>query len=57
MFQVRATTFSERGAPAAPELKSLFDEMGAFHEEMARDGVLLDSFCLRPSGQGWHHRC
>ena len=56
MFQGRATTISERGDPAGPELKPVFDEMGAFHEKMARNGVLLDGSCFRPSSQGWRQR-
>ena len=31
MIQVRATVTSERGDPPGPELKPLFEEMGAFH--------------------------
>jgi hypothetical protein len=42
MIQVRATASSEIGAPPGPELLPVFEEMGAFHEEMARAGVLLD---------------
>jgi hypothetical protein len=30
--------------------------MGAFHEELARAGVLLDANGLKPSGQGWRIR-
>ena len=39
-----------------PEFATLFEEMGAFHEEMARAGVLLDGAGLRPSRQGWRQR-
>ena len=53
MIQVRATITSERGEPPGPELKPLFEAMGAFHEELARAGVLLDAAGLRPSRQGW----
>ena len=56
MIQVRATATSERGDPPGPELLPLFEEMGAFHEEMARAGVLLDGAGLRPSRQGWRQR-
>ena len=56
MIQVRATVTSERGEPPGPELKPLFEEMGAFHEEMARAGMLLDGAGLRPSRQGWRQR-
>ncbi len=36
MIQVRANAVSERGDPPGPEYAKLFEEMGAFHEEMAR---------------------
>ncbi|KQV52754.1 hypothetical protein ASC95_08015 [Pelomonas sp. Root1217] len=53
MIQVRARATSERGDPPGPEYAKLFEEMGAFHEEMARAGVLLDGAGLRPSRDGW----
>lgn len=56
MIQVRATAMSERGDPPGPEFQTVFEEMGAFHEEMARAGVLLDGAGLRPSRQGWRQR-
>ncbi len=56
MIQVRATAVSERGDPPGPEYAPLFEAMGAFHEEMARAGVLLDGAGLRPSRQGWRQR-
>ena len=57
MIQVRATVVSEVGAPpTGPEYAKLFEEMGAFHEEMARAGVLLDGAGLRPSRNGWRRR-
>jgi hypothetical protein len=58
MIQVRATATSERGDPPGPELVPVFEEMGVFHEEMARAGVLLDAAGLRPSRDGWrqHYR-
>lgn len=56
MIQVRATVSSEIGAPPGPELLPVFQEMGAFHEEMARAGVLLDGAGLRPSREGWRQR-
>jgi hypothetical protein len=56
MIQVRATAVSERGEPPGPEYAKLFEEMGAFHEEMARAGVLLDGAGLRPSRDGWRQR-
>jgi hypothetical protein len=56
MIQVRATAVSERGDPPGPEYAKLFEEMGAFHGEMARAGVLLDGAGLRPSRDGWRQR-
>ncbi|CAM3762792.1 YciI family protein [Roseateles saccharophilus] len=58
MIQVRATATSERGDPPGPELQPVFEQMGSFHEEMARAGVLLDAAGLRPSRDGWrqHYR-
>ncbi len=56
MIQVRATASSEVGAPPGPELQPMFEEMGVFHEELARAGVLLDAAGLRPSRQGWRQR-
>ncbi|MCE4555621.1 YciI family protein [Roseateles cellulosilyticus] len=56
MIQVRATAVSERGDPPGPDYAPLFQEMGAFHEEMARAGVLLDGAGLRPSRDGWRLR-
>ena len=56
MIQVRATATSERGERPGPKYAKLFEEMGAFHEEMARAGVLLDGAGLRPSRDGWRVR-
>jgi len=56
MIQVRANAVSERGDPPGPEYAKLFEEMSAFHEEMARAGVLLDGAGLRPSRDGWRQR-
>ncbi|MFG6467069.1 YciI family protein [Roseateles sp. BYS87W] len=56
MIQVRATATSERGAPPGPEFAPIFQAMGAFHEELARAGVLLDAAGLRPSRDGWRQR-
>ena len=50
MIMVRATPLSEAaGKPDA----ALVQEMGDFHEELARAGVLLDAAGLRPTSQGW----
>ena len=56
MIQVRATAVSERGEAPGPEYGPLFEAMGAFHNEMARAGVLLDGAGLRPSRDGWRQR-
>ena len=47
---VKATKDSEAGK-MPPE--SLLAEMGAFHEEMAKAGILVDGSGLRPSSTGW----
>jgi hypothetical protein len=47
---VKATKDSEAGK-MPPE--SLLAEMGGFHEEMAKAGVLVDGSGLRPSSNGW----
>ena len=51
MIMVKATAISEAGV--LPVDDSVMQEMGAFHEELARAGVLLDANGLRPSSQGW----
>lgn len=56
IIQVRATATSERGERPGPEYAPLFEAMGAFHEDMARAGVLLDGAGLRPSRDGWRVR-
>jgi hypothetical protein len=50
MILVRATTSSEAGA--IPDEK-LFADMAAYHEDLARSGVLLDASGLQPSWKGW----
>jgi hypothetical protein len=50
MIIVKANADSEAGVmPSA----SLLAEMGAFHEELARAGVLLDGAGLKASSRGW----
>jgi hypothetical protein len=56
MIQVRANALSERGDPPGRDFAKVFEQMGAFHEEMARAGVLLDGAGLRPSRDGWRQR-
>ena len=53
MIIVKATADSEAGVmPPASQLA----EMGAFHAELARAGVLLDGAGLKASSQGWRVR-
>ncbi|HEX2012434.1 MAG TPA: YciI family protein [Roseateles sp.] len=55
MIIVRANARSEAGVlPAAGD--PLMAEMAAFHEELAKAGVLLDANGLRPSREGWRIR-
>ena len=50
MIIVKANADSEAGVmPPA----SLLAEMGAFHQELARAGVLLDGAGLKASAHGW----
>lgn len=56
MIQVRATAESEQGDPPSPDFLPIFEAMGAFHDELARAGVLLDAAGLRPSRDGWRQR-
>ncbi|QPF71511.1 YciI family protein [Roseateles sp. DAIF2] len=55
MIIVRATAQSEAGVLPKPD-DELMVEMGAFHEELAKAGVLLDAAGLRPSRDGWRIR-
>lgn len=50
MIIVKATRDSEAGV--LPEQEELA-EMAAYHEELARAGVLLDAAGLRASAEGW----
>lgn len=50
MIIVKATADSEAGT--MPEEK-LLAEMGAFHEEMAKAGILRDASGLKPTTSGW----
>ena len=54
MILVKATQDTEAGR-MPPE--SLIAEMGAYHEELAKAGVLVDGSGLKPSSRGWriHH--
>lgn len=50
MIIVKATKDSEAGVMPS---QSLLDEMAAYHEELAKAGVLLDGSGLHPSAKGW----
>lgn len=50
MILVKATRQSEAGA-RPPE--SLFAEMAAYHEELAKAGVLVDASGLQPTSKAW----
>jgi hypothetical protein len=55
MIMVRATPTSEAGR--MPEnFEKIFDEMGRFHDELAKAGALLDMAGLQPSSKGWRIR-
>jgi hypothetical protein len=51
---VKASAASESGLPPEPPLRAA---MAAYHEELARAGVLLDATRLQPSAHGWRLRC
>ena len=53
MILVKATKDTEKGVMPKEEL---FAEMGAYHEELSRAGVLVDASGLRPSSNGWRIR-
>jgi len=53
MILVKATAASEAGE--MPEA-SLMAAMGAYHEELAKAGVLLDATGLQPTSKGWRIR-
>jgi hypothetical protein len=51
MIFVKATRDTEAGV--MPPDDTLMAEMAAYHEELARAGVLLDGSGLQPSSKGW----
>jgi hypothetical protein len=53
MIIVKATAASEAGEMPEP---SLIAAMGAYHEQLAQAGVLLDATGLQPSSKGWRVR-
>jgi hypothetical protein len=50
MIIVKATRDSEAGAMPG---EKLIAEMAAYHEELAKAGVLIDASGLQPSAKGW----
>ena len=52
MIIVRSTPGFEAETRPAPDA-AVFTAMAAFHEELARAGVLLDASGLQPSRSGW----
>jgi hypothetical protein len=54
MIMVKATKDTEAGVfPAGEAGEKLFAAMGAYHEELAKAGALLDGSGLQPSAKGW----
>jgi hypothetical protein len=53
MILVKATKDSEAGTMPA---ESLFAEMGKYHEELQKAGMLLDASGLKPTKTGWRIR-
>ena len=53
MIIVRATPDTEAGVMPS---EALLASMGAYHEELAKAGVLLDGNGLQPSAKGWRVR-
>jgi len=53
MILVKATKDSEVGRMPT---ENLFAEMAAYHEELAKAGVLVDGSGLQPSAKGWRIR-
>lgn len=57
MIIVKATPDTEAGRfPPAAELEKLMASMAAYHEDLAKAGVLLDGSGLHPSSKGWRIR-
>lgn len=52
MIIVKASAESEAERSPAPS-EALLAEMAAYHEELAKAGVLLDGAGLQPSAKGW----
>jgi hypothetical protein len=57
MIIVKATPDTEAGKfPPPAEMEKLMGSMAAYHEELAKAGVLLDGSGLQPSSKGWRIR-
>jgi hypothetical protein len=57
MIIVKATPDSEAGKfPEGPAMEKLMGSMAAYHEDLAKAGVLLDGSGLQPSSKGWRMR-
>lgn len=52
MVFVKATADSEAGLPPTTDLTEMFAAMGAFNEQLAAAGVLVDGDGLKPSSAG-----
>lgn len=50
MILIKATPDTEAGRPPDEEL---FHDMAAYHEELAKAGMLLEGSGLQPSAKGW----
>ena len=55
MILVKATPQTERGE-FPPDATALMAEMGAYNDELARAGALLDAAGLKPSREAWRVR-
>lgn len=53
MILVKGNAKTEKGFVYEKGVDELFAEMGGFHEEMARAGILKDGDGLRPTRDGW----
>jgi hypothetical protein len=53
MILVKGTYKTEQGFVYEKGVDELFAEMGAFHEEMQKAGILRDADGLKPTSAGW----
>ncbi|MBQ1761432.1 MAG: YciI family protein, partial [Aquincola sp.] len=56
MIIVRATPETEAEGNPLPEDETVLPAMLAYHDELARAGVLLEGNGLKPSRHGWRIR-